>query len=245
MPLNTCHLKTAARWRDRGARVASQPAYVRASRLDFDTPFSGKQYSNVSGSESKQMRISRSVPYTDIRLLLVIGIILIAFDSIIERISVIIGRKAQTKIETDVRRKSIEIEDVSKDIFSVVDMNYLLVRYGVNEFLEQDPAPRDKRKMKIRNKEFAVETDYQDRSRTVKVTVPFRVHKNLPTEFKLFVDVEDADMLETVKEEFETSPSCESASISDSLEDRVYILLTDFETTEAPEGFQNNVVYPK
>jgi len=185
------------------------------------------------------------VPRINVRYLLLAGIVLMIFDNIIDRISVILGRKAQEKIKTDVVRKDIEIEDISREVYANVDTNYLLVRYGVNEFLEQDPAPQDKRKMKIRNDEIPVETRYLSQSNTIEATIPFRIHRNFPTEFKFFLQVEDAGELKNIRDEFGASPSCESASISDSLEDRVYILLDEFKTTETPEGFKNNVVYPK
>jgi len=191
------------------------------------------------------MKIPYSGYSVDFRHLLAIGFVLMVLDSVIERISVILGRKAKAKIEVNTKQTTIEIKDISEETYSIIDTKYLLVRYGANEFLEQDPAPSDKRKMKVRNNEFPVDTDHQKRDHTLEATVPLRIHKNLPTEFKLFVEVEDASRLETVKKEFDSSPSCESASISDSLDDKVYFLLNEFKTTESPEGFQNNVVYPK
>ena len=195
----------------------------------------------LKGNEFAWMK----TPRIDIRFRLLVGIVLMIFDALIEKISIIFGRKAQIKMETAVRRKPIEIEDISKEEFSTIDTNYLLVRFGVSEFIEQDPAAQEKRKMKIRNRKFPVDTRYDDQRRTIEATIPLRVHKNLPTEFKLFLEVEDATPLEMVKNEFESSPSRESASIADSLEDRVFILQHAFETTETPDGFQNNVVYPK
>jgi len=180
-----------------------------------------------------------------LQALLMAGVVLMLFDSVFDRLSVLLGRKAQTKLDTEVRRKTIEIEGIPDHVYEVIESKYLLVRFGNNEFLEQDPSPSDKRKMKVRNTEFSVETEYRELDRTIEATVPFRLHRKLPTEFKLFVEVEDPAELETVKTAFESSPSCASASISGSIDDRVYVVLERFETTTTPEGFRNNVVYPR
>lgn len=139
----------------------------------------------------------------------------------------------------------LEIEDVPPEIVSLTDMHYLLVRYGVNEYLEQNPAEIEKEVMWARNEEIDVDTNYDEESEILETKVPLRIHERLPTEFKLFVTVRDPDRLTDVRDAFQASPSCSSASISDSLHDRVYMLLERFRTTESPEGFVNNVVYPK
>lgn len=176
-------------------------------------------------------------------ILLLIGIV--QFGNILERLSLILGRRLQSRIETHVRHEKLVIENISQDIYSRVDMYYLHVRFGTNEIIDQLPAEDEQRKMKLRNMEISIDTKYKQNQQAVQVDIPLRKHDKLPTEFKLYVDVVDSGRVSDVKNEFAASPTCKSASISDARDDRVYILLKDFNTTESPEGFVNNVAYPK
>lgn len=144
--------------------------------------------------------------------------------------------------EFTVQYETIEIEDVPRTTYSDISLKYLLVRYGTSEQTKQNPA-EDPELVKVLNKVVDVETTYSERNRVITAEVPFCIHERHAAEFKLFAEVTGSDSLDSVRAAFSESSSCSSASISDSLEDRVYMVHRDFQTTETSGGFINNVVY--
>lgn len=144
-----------------------------------------------------------------------------------------------------VERVTVDIDSIPPDIAAIIDPNYLLVRFGANELLEQNHRARETDEMGLRNREIKATAEYEDAAEELHIQVPMVIHDRLPTEFKLFVDVAEAESLATVRDAFAEAEACASASISDSLKDRVYFVLEGFLTTETPEGFVNNIVYPK
>lgn len=143
-----------------------------------------------------------------------------------------------------IKRTILEVTELPPEVVDRIDLQYLLVRYGTSETTAENRA-EDPRITQILNTVVDVETSYIVDERTLEIDIPFAIHDRHAAEFKLFVDVDDVTWLERIRETFADSPSCLSASISDSLEDRVYFVHADFRTTETPGGFVNNVVYPK
>lgn len=177
-------------------------------------------------------------------IVLVFGTVLV-LDGVVERLMVLLGRRMQEGIETDVREYQVTIEDVPEVVADAADFGYLFVRFGSNEQLSQHPSEEEKAKMRLRNNEVDVAQTYDPTDRTLTLDLPLRVHRRLTTEFKLFVDV-DEEQYDAAKATLADAEVCAEVSEADAAQpDRLYVLLENLETTTTPEGFQNNLAYPK
>lgn len=144
----------------------------------------------------------------------------------------------------EIQTEDVEIRDISPDIFEAVNLAYLLVRYGRREDLRTTPSENHELVANL-NKDVEVESSYSEDEQKIVASVPFCIHNRHSVQFKFFVEVEDTDAIETVLRAFVQSSSCESASVSDSLNPRVYMVHERFETTQTDSGFTNNIIYPK
>lgn len=180
-----------------------------------------------------------------LQLVMLFGVVFV-LDGVVERMSVILGRRVQDRIDTGVREYQITLENVPEDVANAVDFGYLLVRFGTNEHLSQGPSPEEKAKMKLRNREFDVEQSYDRMDRSLTLNIPVRTHRKLATEFKLFADVRDPQLVDEATLTLEDNDICADVSESDSSHSgRLYVLVDSLETTTTPEGFVNNVVYSR
>lgn len=164
-------------------------------------------------------------------------------SKIIEQILFFIGGKVRIPIETEVRTLEVELPGVSPNLASKVDFKYLLVRYGNNELLEQDPSPEDKRRMTLRNESVDVKQQYDHENGLLRLKIPIKTHKTLSTEFKMYVNINDG-CTNSIYNILKDDRECYDPQITDSdIENRIFFLLESLPETETPEGFTNNVLY--
>lgn len=131
---------------------------------------------------------------------------------------------------------TFSIECVDPALARSLDFNYLLVRYGNNEQIEQNTRMADEER-RLRNWTFPVLHSFD--GTTIQVEAPIKVHKQLGTEFKMFVDVDRHTDTERVNELLKQSNVF--ADVTPSLnEHRIFLLLGELHTTVSPEGFRNN-----
>lgn len=134
-------------------------------------------------------------------------------------------------------------EDIPQSVYSSIDLKYLLVRYREDESYMQNPT-EDTETITVFNRVVDFETSYSQQDQVIEAEVPFCIHEHLIAEFKFFAEVASSDQLEIVQPAFSDSPSCDSATISGSVEDRVYMVHSDFRTIQSAGGFINNEIRP-
>lgn len=165
-------------------------------------------------------------------------------SGLVERASLFLLYKIRLPMEIDTKTLTLSFPKIDEEVVDAVDFQYLLVRFGNNELLEQDPAPKDKKRMKLQNKPFSVRSRYDASENELVLEVPVRTHSVLSTEFKMYVDIEQSKYVDDVESLLESHPRCREIDVTDSpLRTRIFFLLSDFPVTESPEGFRNNVLY--
>lgn len=122
----------------------------------------------------------------------------------------------------------------------------LIIRYGTDLYVERLASDREREDGRLQNRVFDIPiVVHADGSTSFRLLVP--VHKRLGTQFKCFVDVQDATKTTEVLEFLFSCPSIDSPERSSSPlhPNRLYFLLKDFHIIESIDKHKNNMCFPE
>lgn len=122
----------------------------------------------------------------------------------------------------------------------------LIVRYGTDPYIEHFASDREKHDGRLQNRRIDVPiTEHPDGSTTFRLRIP--VHKRLGTQFKCFVDVQNASNVTEVLEFLSGCHSIVSPEHSSNPQhpNRIYFLLRAFNIVESIDQHTNNMCFPE
>lgn len=121
----------------------------------------------------------------------------------------------------------------------------LIIRYGTDRYIEHLASDREKQDGRLQNRVIDVPIQaHGDGSTTFRLRIP--VHKRLGTQFKCFVDVEDASRTSEVLEFLANCQTIASPDRSSSPlhPHRIYFLLRAFDVVKSIDDHSNNMCFP-